>query len=78
MTLRVVFEPSATQEFKDAIAWYEQQRKGLGDEFLAAIEYSLAAALTAPERYPLVFGDIRRTVTHRFPYAIYFEYATIP
>ena len=62
MTLRVVFRRAAKSEFEDAAVWYGEKRSGLGDEFIREIEQAIANAAVAPHRYPVVFGDIRRTV----------------
>ena len=39
---RFWIEPVALDEFVDAAAWYESQRPGLGDEFIAEIDRTLA------------------------------------
>lgn len=38
MSLPVVFHPDVQDEVDDAYRWYERQRLGLGDDFLAALE----------------------------------------
>jgi plasmid stabilization system protein ParE len=73
MTLRVVFRQAAKSEFEEAAAWYEAQHAGLGEEFCVEIERAIENAAAAPQRYPVVFGDIRRTVARRFPYSIFFR-----
>ena len=73
MTLRVVFRRAAQIEFEDSAAWYNEQRAGLGEEFLHEIDEAISRATEAPLRYPVVFDDIRRTVARRFPFAIYFR-----
>lgn len=73
MTLRIVFRRAAKSEFEDAAVWYDKQRPGLGEEFIIEIEESLASAAVAPQGYPVVFGDIRRTVARRFPFSVYFR-----
>lgn len=65
MTLRIVFRRAAKSEFEDAAVRYDEQRLGLGDEFAIEIEQAVAKAAAAPERYPVVFGNIRRTVARR-------------
>jgi plasmid stabilization system protein ParE len=65
MTLRVVFRRAAQSELEDAAVWHDEQRVGLGEEFIIEIEQAVASA-AAPKRYPIVFGDIRRTVARRF------------
>lgn len=73
MTLRVVFRRAAKIEFEEAAVCYDTQRFGLGEEFMAEIEQAVANATVAPQRYPVVFGDIRRTVARRFPFSGYFR-----
>ena len=73
MTLRIVFRRAAKIEFEDASAWYDEKRLGLGEEFIVEIEQAIAMAASAPQRYPVVFGDVRRTVARRFPFSIYFR-----
>jgi toxin ParE1/3/4 len=70
MTLRVVFRRAAKSEFEDAATWYDERRSGLGEEFVIEIEQALANAAAAPQRYPVVFSDIRRTVARRFPFSV--------
>ncbi|MGC2518840.1 MAG: type II toxin-antitoxin system RelE/ParE family toxin [Burkholderiales bacterium] len=52
---------------------YDERRLGLGDEFVHEIEQAIAKTAAAPERYPVVFGDVRRTVARRFPFSVYFR-----
>lgn len=73
MNLRVVFRRVAKIEFDDAINWYGDKSTALAREFLGEIEQAISTAASTPQRFPLVFGDVRRAVTRRFPYAIYFR-----
>ena len=73
MTLRIAFRRAANSEFEDAAVWYNEQRIGLGEEFIVEIEEAVANAAVSPQRYPVVFGDIRRTVARRFPFSVYFR-----
>ena len=73
MTLRIVFRLAAKSEFEDAAVWYDAQRLGLGEEFTIEIEQAVTRAAAAAERYPVVFGDVRRTVARRFPFSVYFR-----
>ena len=34
---RLVYQPAAVADVRAAFEWYERQREGLGDEFLAAL-----------------------------------------
>ena len=73
MTLRIVFRRPARSEFDDAADRYDEQRPGLGEEFIVEIDQAVAKAAANPERYPIVFGDVRLAVARRFPYAVYFR-----
>ena len=73
MTLRVVFRLPAKREFDDAADRYDEQRQGLGEEFIVEIDQAVAKAAADPERFPIVFGDVRRAVARRFPYSVYFR-----
>ena len=73
MTLRIVFRRAAKSEFEEAAVRYDKKCAGLGEESSIEIEQAVAKAAAAPERYPVVFGDIRRAVTRRFPFPVYFR-----
>lgn len=73
MSLPVVFRAAARNEFEEAATWYDQRRPGLGEEFLREIDEAVLRAATHPERYPLVFADVRKAVARRFPYSVFFR-----
>jgi len=74
---RFWIEPVALGEFEDAAAWYESQRPGLGDEFIAEVDRTLARIeneeqfATAPVT-AVTGGLVRREFVHRFPYVVFF------
>ena len=71
--LRIVFRRAAKIEYEEAASWYDERRLGLGEEFIVEIEQAIAMAAATPQRYPVVTGNVRRTVARRFPFAIYFR-----
>ncbi|MFZ5491678.1 MAG: type II toxin-antitoxin system RelE/ParE family toxin [Pseudomonadota bacterium] len=73
MTLPVTFNAAAQTEFVEAAAWYEAQRPGLGAVFIAQVEHCLRRIAEQPARYPVVHNGVRRVMTARFPYSIYFD-----
>jgi hypothetical protein len=62
-----------------AAIWYEEQRSGLGDEFVDRIRATLERVGDHPSEYPIWPGTegsptpIRRALVERFPYAIAVE-----
>jgi plasmid stabilization system protein ParE len=69
----VVFHSMVKADMQDAYSWYEGNRRGLGSEFVLAIEASLEAIKRQPDLFPFVEGSIRRAIVQRFPYIIAFQ-----
>ena len=57
-----IFRPAAAADVEDAYRWYENQRAGLGDEFLAAVSTIIESLVTYPERFPVVYRQTRRVI----------------
>lgn len=72
--LRVIVRDEAAADITDAALWYDDQRPGLGDEFLSEIEACVASAAENPFRHPCLRRkpEVRRVLTHRFPYRVFF------
>lgn len=75
MTLRRVVLPEAEEELREALAWYEYRREGLGAEFLGVVDAAMGMAAASPLRWPTWELDTRyrRVVLKRFPYLLFFE-----
>ena len=73
MKATVRLREEAGRDLAAAASWYEQQREGLGHEFLdeAFSAFQLVAEL--PLTYPIVHRDTRRALMTRFPFGIYFR-----
>lgn len=77
--MRVVLHPEAHAEVLTAALWYDEQRTGLGVEFMAEVSDVLQRIEAAPRSFALWPGatgtaePIRRAVMHRFPYLVAFE-----
>ncbi|MED5374362.1 MAG: type II toxin-antitoxin system RelE/ParE family toxin [Myxococcota bacterium] len=71
MTLR--FRPEAEDEYLHAVSWYEEQREGLGHEFIQAVESTLDFIEENPEMYPVIRGELRRALLRRFPFALLYR-----
>jgi plasmid stabilization system protein ParE len=69
--MRTIVRPAAAADIDEAYLWYQAQREGLGEEFLAAAQAAIAAITAHPERYPVIRRDTRRVLLRRFPYGIY-------
>ena len=77
--MRLALHPEARAELRTAALWYEEQRPGLGDEFVAAASTVMDRIEQLPASFPTWPGTeaartpIRRALLRRFPYAIAFE-----
>jgi plasmid stabilization system protein ParE len=65
-------QPRAKSHLNEAYEWYDEQRAGLGREFLEAIEDCIEQIADNPGMFPVHRGRIRRAVAHRFPYLIFY------
>ena len=68
-------EPEASAELEEAAIWYENQRPGLGVEFLEAIDTALERIARWPQAAPRVVGvapDVpsRKAPVPNFPYHV--------
>ena len=73
MNWRVIIRPNAEADLREAWAWYESQRAGLGDELLVEIRAAIRLLETDPERRPFYYRDFRRLLARRFPYKLFYR-----
>ena len=69
----VALTKAAKRDISDAAAWYEQQREGLGAEFIDSVDEGIGKIALNPLGYAVVSGENRRCVVDRFPYALWFK-----
>jgi plasmid stabilization system protein ParE len=70
--LQLIVRADAEADIAAAYDWYEEQREGLGREFLEEISTTVAAVQSDPLHYPATFRSLRRALVHRFPYGVFF------
>lgn len=73
MALPPVYRRKVGRDLAGAYGWYEDQRAGLGEEFLGAVDASFNAIREFPEMFAQVHGEVRRAVVSRFPYAVFYR-----
>jgi plasmid stabilization system protein ParE len=73
MTLLLRARPEAEQDIEEAATWYEQQRLGLGREFLDEVLRVFERLSGQPALYPEVHRKTRRALTQRFPFCVYYR-----
>ncbi len=61
----------AEDDLLEAYVWYEEQRAGLGEEFLNALDKSRQTLLLNPETYRVRYKKkVRAFLVDRFPFLI--------
>ena len=73
MSAELAIAPEAELDIAEAYDWYEGSRVGLGEEFLSSVDACLESIRRRPEMYPVVHEGYRRSLTRRFPYAVFYE-----
>lgn len=73
MNWRVSIRAAAVADLREAQAWYEGRRPGLGGEFLLSVADALTRLEQSPERFPLYYRGFRRVLTKRFPYKLFYR-----
>jgi plasmid stabilization system protein ParE len=74
MAADLVFTPEAEADIADAYGYYEQQRPGLGEEFMRSLDAAIQLILRTPAMYRVIEAPFRRGLLRRFPYAVFYEY----
>ena len=73
MSWQVIIRPTAEADIEEARQWYEQQRPGLGNEFLDEISRAIRILEEQPERRPIYYLGFRRLLIRRFPYKVFYR-----
>ena len=73
MAIDLIVVPEAEQDIAETYIWYEGRRRGLGEEFLGAVDACLESIRRWPQSYAVVHESYRRALTRRFPYSVFYE-----
>jgi plasmid stabilization system protein ParE len=68
--MRVEFHPEALKEYNEAAHYYADCQEGLELRFVDAVEDGIGRVIEDPMRWRVFAEDVRRCLTHVFPYAI--------
>jgi plasmid stabilization system protein ParE len=75
MSYVVRLRPEAERDVADAASWYEQHRRGLGQEFLDEFMAVSDKLSESPLVYPTVHRKTCRALLDRFPFGVFFRIA---
>jgi len=73
MTFSLYIQEEAEADMTDAWLWYEEQKRGLGDEFLTCINDVLNRIAKNPKLYPINYKKHRLAVVRRFPFHVVYK-----
>lgn len=64
---------AAELDVAEAALWYEAQRPGLEEEFLASLDATLERIAGNAELFSFIHRELRHALVRRFPYLVIFE-----
>lgn len=70
MTLEITSE--ARQDLQDAYDWYEDQKTGLGDQFVSQFKAACKSVIKSPEGYQSI-RTFRQIPLKRFPFLVLYD-----
>jgi toxin ParE1/3/4 len=70
---RLLFvEPEAEVEISESSDWYGNRAENLRIAFLQDVDHALQLIRDNPHQYQIAFGEVRRVILRRFPYALFY------
>jgi len=72
MDYELIIRPEAKSDMLDIFRWYQEQREGLGYDFKLCVDEVLSKVQRHPLNRKKIYRDIRRVVTKRFPFGIFY------
>lgn len=68
--MRYEFHPEAVLEFEEAIQFYKQRGRKLGQRLAKEVRAAIAKIVATPDRWRILEEDVRRCLVRVFPYAV--------
>ena len=72
MNRQLIIRPEAENDLAEALEWSEGRVPGLGLEFIHTGESLFNSIIRNPQAYPVVYKTVRRALTRKSPYEIFF------
>ena len=73
MPYKIEIRPLAVVEILEAYDWYELQQKGLGADFLDALDIFYSGLIKNPKTHSYFDKPVRQGKIIRFPYLVVYE-----
>ena len=72
MEYELIIRPEARADLLETFNWYQEQRHGLGFDFKLCVDEVISKIRKHPLIYRKVYKNIRRSVTKRFPFGVFY------
>ncbi len=69
---QLLIRPNAQADINEAARWYEREHPGLGYRFMEALDTLYDRIQGYPLLFPILENNVRRALSPRFPYGVYF------
>jgi len=67
MSYSIELTEDARKDAAEAVKWYNEQRKGLGDIFVRYLNESLEKISISPQAYKKIYKQVRQASLSKFP-----------
>lgn len=71
--MKLVFQPAADRDIREARTWYRAHSEALEERFLSELARTLRNVVEHPFAYEEEEPDVRRVVLSPFPYRVYYH-----
>ncbi|HLP48586.1 MAG TPA: type II toxin-antitoxin system RelE/ParE family toxin [Candidatus Kapabacteria bacterium] len=72
MSYKIIIRPEAEADISESFRWYQGKVPGFGIEFLSCVDDAFDLIIEDPKIYQKIYKNVRRCLTHRFPYEIFY------
>ena len=72
MTYNAQLSDEAINDYDEAVAWYEQQKNGLGFELSFQLAETLEQIENFPASFQSLYGNRHCAIVKKFPYKIFY------
>ena len=71
--MKLVFQPAAERDIREARSWYRAHSEALEERFLGVLTRTLRNVVEHPFAYEEEEAEVRRVVLTPFPYRVYYH-----
>lgn len=71
--MTVAFHEDALAGFRAAAIRYARRNPALGARFIESVEDAIRRVVDSPTSWRIIDGDVRRCLTHVFPYGVLYS-----